>query len=64
MCAFTTPVQSVFRVHNANKQISVRIGWRTLNMPHYADGTTTVTETVEELNTVLTRVKCDSGSHG
>ena len=33
-------------------------------MPHYADGTTTVTETVEELNTVLTRVKCDSGTHG
>ena len=47
-----------------NEQIGVHIGGQVVNMLQYADDTTLITESVEDLKLLLIQVKSESGNHG
>ena len=54
----------IMRKALTNNQIGAHIGGRIVNMLQYADDTTLITHSVEDLKLLLGQVKRESGNHG
>ena len=61
---FNMYCEHIMRRALVNEQIGVHIRGQVVNMIQYADDTTLITESVEDLKLLLIQVKSESGNHG
>ena len=61
---FNMYCEYIMRKVMTSEQIGAHIGGQVVNMLQYADDTTLITESVEDLQLPLTQVKLQSGNHG